>query len=394
MSSLETTILDLKFPNPFVLASGPRTANAESIMNAFHAGWGGAVLETLTLRSEISIRRESHEIRSGRVKWGRIGSLPISPLSLNEWESEIGKIRSAFPNHPLIASVIAGNSPDAWQELASRLSAAGIDGFEINTNYPSYAGKDDRPIELGQDPQALAAIVGWVRAATQVPILVKISPNVTDVLPSARAALEAGADAFTAIAGLRGIGGIDFTDFSPLPTLDAHDMAGTYTGTGLKPVALRWTAVLARAFDVPLLGSGGVSTWQDAVEFFAVGAGAVQVGTAVEWHGIGIIDQLKDGLEDYLEKHGFSNMRVIRGKALPFIVGFDQLDLEYKLVATLVESECIGCDLCVRACNDGGFQAITMVDDIAIVDPAKCDGCGLCIYVCPPDIMSLVPVDR
>lgn len=392
MSSLETTILNLQFPNPFILASGPATSNAASILDAFRAGWGGAILETIAFNSKPSSQREMHEIRSGRVKWGRIGSLPVSSLSLDEWGIEIKKIKATFPNHPLIASILAEESPSAWQELASQLATYRVHGFEINANYASFAAEDERMVELGQDPQALATVIRWVREATELPIFIKLSPNVTDILPVAHAALEAGADAFTAIGGLRGIGGVDFADFSTLPAINANDMAGTYTGIGLKPVALRWTAVLAKALEVPLLGSGGVSTWQDAVEFFSVGASAVQLGTAVDWHGIDIIDQLQQGLEGYLEDHAYSNLKELKGKALPFIVGFDELDLNYKLVATLEESECIGCDLCVRACNDGGFQAISMVDKIAKVDPIKCDGCGLCIYVCPPDIMSLVPV--
>jgi dihydropyrimidine dehydrogenase (NAD+) subunit PreA len=393
MSSLETTILDLKFPNPFILASGPTTANAERVINAFRAGWGGAVLETITLNLPISIETKEHEIRSGRVKWGRIGALPISQLSLEEWCADIEKIQSNFPKRPLIASITAEDSLTAWQELASRLSTSGIDGFEINANYPSFAVEDERMAELGQGSQVLARVIRWVREATPLPLFVKLSPNVTDILPVARTALEAGADAFTAIGGLRGIGSVDLTDFATLPPMNAHNMAGTYTGPGLKPVALRWTAVLAKSLEAPLLGSGGVSTWQDAIEFFSVGASAVQVGTAVDWYGIDIIDQFKQGLERYLEDHMYSNPAEIRGKALPHIVGFDELDLEYKFVAILEESECIGCDLCARVCNDGGFQAISMVDNIAKVDPSKCDGCGLCIYVCPPDIMSLVPVE-
>jgi dihydropyrimidine dehydrogenase (NAD+) subunit PreA len=393
MSSLETTLLDLKFPNPFILASGPATANAERVIDAFRAGWGGAVLETITLNLPMSIETKAHEIRSGRVRWGRVEDLPVSHLSLGDWETEIEKIRTSFPNRTLIASITAEDSLAAWQELASRLSASEIDGFEINANYPSFAVEDERTAELGQDSQALARVIRWVREATPLPLFVKLSPNVSDILPIARTALEAGADAFTAIGGLRGIGSVDLIDFATLPPINAINMSGTYTGPGLKPVALRWTAVLAKSLAVPLLGSGGVSTWQDAIEFFSVGASAVQVDTAVDWHGIDIIDQFKQGIERYLEDHMYSNPAEIQGKALPHIVGFDELDLEYKLVATLEESECIGCDLCVRACNDGGFQAISMVDRIAKVDPSKCDGCGLCIYVCPPDIMSLVPAE-
>ena len=370
------------------------TGNAEKIIEAFRAGWGGVVLETIAMDPSASFDTKSHEIRSGRVKWGRVETMPVSPLSLEEWETEIEVIRNSFPDHPLIASIYAGDSKPDWQELASRLAATGILAFEINSNFPNIAGADSRLIELGQDPEVLARVISWVREVSQLPVIVKLTPNVTDILPAAHAALEAGADGFTATGGLRGIGGIDFESFSTLPSFDTLDMAGTYSGPGLKPVALRWTAVLAKTVSSSILGSGGISTWQDAVEFFCVGAGAVQVGTAVRWHGIEMIHELRDGLEEYLEGHNYESPAELLGKALPNIVGFDELDLEYKLVATLDEAQCIDCDLCVRACNDGGFQAITMVDKIAKVDPKKCDGCGLCIYVCPPDIMNMVPMNQ
>jgi len=394
MSSLETTILGITFPNPFILASGPPTANANRVIEAFKAGWGGAVLETIGFAPVKPFNSKAHVIRSGRTKWGMVDVPAASDMTLDQWEDEIDQIRASFPSRPLIVSIMADDTPSRWQELVYRLEKHQINAFEINGNGPSFAVNDKQADELGQDSQALALAVSWVREVTELPVIVKLTPNVTDIVPLARAAVEAGADGFAATGSLSGIGGIDFDTFSTLPAVNGIHLTGSYSGPGLRPVALRWTAFIAKALPTPILGCGGVSSWQDAVEYFAVGASAVQVGTAVKWEGVHIIDQLKEGLEEYLERRGYRTPADLRGKALPNIVGFDELDLDFKLVATLDEAQCIDCDLCVRACNDGGFQAITMVDKIAKVDSKKCDGCGLCIYVCPPDIMNMVPMNQ
>ena len=390
MSNLETRLLGLTFPNPFILAAGPMTGDAEKIIQAFDAGWGGAVLETIDLHPRAR-SVEAHEIRSGRVRWGRIGGEAESPLSLEQWQAEIDRIRDAYPGRPLIASIAGDGDASSWGEVVRRLELHGVDAFEINAACPGFSLEGRPAKELGQDPAALAMAVGWARAATDLPLIVKLTPNVTDILPAARAALQAGADAFSATGGLSGIGGIDFDTFASLPSQGAGQLAGTYVGPGLRPVALRWTAVLAKALSAPIFGCGGVSTWQDAVEFLAVGASAVQVGAAALWGGVEIINALTLGLESYLEEHAFDHAVDFIGKALPNIVGFDDLDLDYKLVATLDEARCIGCEICVQACMDGGFQAISMLDKIAHIDVLKCDGCGLCVSVCPPDIITMIP---
>jgi dihydropyrimidine dehydrogenase (NAD+) subunit PreA len=168
-------------------------------------------------------------------------------------------------------------------------------------------------------------------------------------------------------------------------------MVGSYRGPGLKPVALRWTASLARKLDRPILGCGGVSEWQDAAEFLAVGASAVQVGAAVEWEGPGIIGRLTQGLQDYLRGKQFESPGELVGRALPKLVEFDDLDLDSQIVAVIDEARCTGCDVCIRACWSGGYQAIQHVGSAARVDRLKCDGCGLCLYVCPAGAIRTMP---
>jgi dihydropyrimidine dehydrogenase (NAD+) subunit PreA len=177
----------------------------------------------------------------------------------------------------------------------------------------------------------------------------------------------------------------------PVPSGETGMLEAHYHGAGLRPVSLRWTANLAKDLDVPIIGCGGVAGWKDAAEYLSVGATMVQVGSAASWQGIQIIDDLKEGLVSFLEEKSFGSVVEIVGKALPNLVDFSDLDLGIKLICTLDEALCTGCKVCVRACDDGGFQAIKIADEIAVIDVLKCDGCGLCIFVCPPDIMRLVP---
>lgn len=394
MGSLETKILGIEFPNPFILAAGPNTSDSSQILDAFDSGWGGAVIKTLKLNPSKQSTVGHHTIRSGRVRWGSVGAELVSEMSLDQWKEEVDRIRESFPKRPLIASIVGDHTPSSWVELVDQLKQFPIDAIEINTGYPIFDEEAVSGKELGQDAEATAKIIGWVRERTNLPVIVKLSPNVTDIIPIANAAHDAGANVFTATSGLSGVAGVELTSLKPLRWGDGDGLAGEYTGPGLRPVALRWTAYIAKSVPKPIIGCGGISTWQDAAEFFTVGASAVQVRNAAIWGGIQIIDDLKAGFSKYLERNNMSSPADLVGLALPKIVGFDELDIEYKMVATLVESECIGCELCARVCFDAGFQAIEMEDEIAKIGYSKCDGCGLCIYVCPPDIMEMVPRDH
>ena len=315
----------------------------------------------------------------------------ISEMSVDRWEEEIDMIRDAFPDRPIIASIMGGGEPYEWQEVVHRLEPHGVDGFEMNASCPNFA--EERGSKLGQDPQSLGLAVSWVREATTLPVIVKLTPNVTDVVALARVAMESGADAVTTTNSLSGLAGIDLDTFTPLPTVDGIGIAGGYGGPGLKPVSLRCTADIAKALPIPIIGCGGISKWQDAAEYLAVGASAIQICTAVMWEGRQIIDKLTKGLEGYLVKHGFSRPQDLIGKALTHIGEFPDLDLSIKLVARIDQDQCNGCGICVKACDSGGFQAITMDDEnkVAQVDSVKCDGCGLCVGVCPLGVVHLAP---
>jgi dihydropyrimidine dehydrogenase (NAD+) subunit PreA len=387
--NLAIDLLGIHFPNPFILSAGPPTAKGSMVIEAFRTGWGGAVLKTIGLVPTPHTSPRVHIIRSGKTKRGMLDIELISDMPIDRWEDEIDRIRHAFPDRPIIASIMGGGEPHDWQEVVRRLEPHGVNGFEMNASCPNYA--KERGGKLGQDPKSLKAAVQWVREVTDLPLIVKLTPNVTDIVTLAQIALQAGADALTACNSLTGLGGIDLETFTPLPTVRNRGMIGGYGGPGLKPVTLRCTASIAQALSVPIFGCGGIENWHDAAEYLAVGAAATQICTAVMWNGVQIIERLTKGLENYLKRQGFSSPADIKGRALPSIGVWNDLDLSWKMVARIDAENCNGCGICVTSCDSGGYQAIVLEKEKAHVDYFKCDGCGLCIGVCPQQAIGMHP---
>jgi len=316
----------------------------------------------------------------------------ISDFTVEEWGREIDLIRNIYPERPLIASIMGGGKPDDWQKIIEQIEPRGINAFEMNVSCPNFAER--KGAQLGQDPESLHMAITWVREATSLPVIVKLTPNVTDIVSLARVAQEAGADAVTTTNTLSGLAGIDLDTFSPQPTVEQIGIFGGYSGPGLKPVSLRCTASVAQNVEIGIFGCGGITRWQDAAEYMTVGASAVQICTAVMWNGYEIISKLKKGLSQYIDKKGYSSPVDFVGVALPRIGTFPDLDLEVKLVASIDADHCNGCGICVKACQSGGFEALEMVDDLAVVNFYKCDGCGLCVGVCPLGFVTMEPADR
>jgi dihydropyrimidine dehydrogenase (NAD+) subunit PreA len=389
MRNLETDLLGMRFPNPFILSAGPPTAKGSMVIEALRAGWGGAVLKTIGLVPTPHSNPRVHTIGSAKNKRGMLDIELISDMPIDRWEDEVDRIRDAFPDRPIIASIMGGGEPYDWQEVVRRLEPHGVNGFEMNASCPNYA--KERGGKLGQDPKSLKAAVQWVREVTDLPLIVKLTPNVTDIVTLAQIAVQAGADALTACNSLTGLGGIDLETFTPLPTVRNRGMIGGYGGPGLKPVTLRCTASIAQKLSVPIFGCGGIENWHDAAEYLAVGAAAVQICTAVMWNGVQIIEKLTKGLEKYLKRQGFSSPADIKGRALPSIGVWNDLDLSWKMVARIDDENCNGCGICVSSCDSGGYQAIALEKEKAHVDYLKCDGCGLCIGVCPQQAIGMRP---
>jgi dihydropyrimidine dehydrogenase (NAD+) subunit PreA len=392
MANLNVKFLEIKFPNPFILASAPPTANGKMVIDAFEHGWGGVVLKTIGLEPTRHPSPRLYIISDSREKNGMVNIELISEFSLATWLDEIDAIRDRFPDHPIIASIMGGGNPFDWQEVEHQLEKHGVNGFEMNVSCPNFA--EHKGAQLGQDPDSLRQAVQWVREASSLPVIVKLTPNVTDIVSLARVAKEAGADAVTATNTLSGLAGIDLNDFKPLGAVDGRGIFGGYSGPGLRPVSLRCAASIARAVDIPIIGCGGITNWQNAAEFLSIGCSIIEVCTAVMWNGFGIINKFTNGLSNYLDKHGFSSPTDIIGKALPNLVQYPDLDLQVRLVANVDVEKCNGCVFCSQACSSAGYQAIEVINQKAVISLTRCDGCGLCIGLCPMKAISMALKDE
>ena len=391
MADLSVDFVGMHFPNPFMLASAPPTRTAEMINRAFAAGWGGAVTKSIALDPAEDLQPRLTSLRHRRRNIGMENVELSTQLTVEEWQREVADIKAAYPDRPLWASIMDAPVEKNWQRLAEALQEAGVDALEINVSCPHGMPSKGMGAFIGQNAELTGDVVSWVKKVSTVPVVVKLTPNVTDISFVARAAKENGADALCTVNTVSGLIGVDLETLTPQPSVGGVSTYGGYSGPGIKPIALRCVAQIAKATGLPVSGLGGLSTWQDAVEFMAVGASTVQVGTTVMWSGYSVIEKLLAGVNNYLDGKGFANLEPVIGAALPKIVEFPEMPLTPRVRAS-VDDTCNGCLLCVTACDDGGFQAITgLKGEIVTIDREKCDGCSLCVMVCPLGSITMVP---
>lgn len=391
MADLSVEFLGMRFPNPFMLASAPPTRTAEMIKQAFAAGWGGAVTKSIALEpaQDLQPRLQPLVHRKRNIGMGNVEL--TTQLTVADWQREIADVKAAYPDRPLWASIMDAPVEKNWQRLAEAVQEAGIDAIELNVSCPHGMPSKGMGAFIGQNAELTGDVVAWVKKVAKVPVVIKLTPNVSDIAFIAQAAKDNGADALCTVNTVSGLMGVDLETLTPLPAIGGVSTYGGYSGPGIKPIALRCVAQIAKATGLPVSGLGGLTSWQDAVEFMAVGATTVQVGTAVMWKGYGIIEGLLYGLNDYLDDKGFIQVTEIIGAALSKIVEFPEMPLAPRAKAS-VDDTCNGCLLCVVACADGGFQAISGVkSEVVTIDSDLCDGCSLCMMVCPLSSITMTP---
>lgn len=391
MTDLSVEFVGMHFPNPFMLASAPPARTAEMIKRAFAAGWGGAVTKTIGLEPAQDLQPRLHPLHMGKRKIGMENIELISQLTLAEWQQELADVKAAYPDRPLWASIMDAPEKKTWQRLTEVIQETGVDALELNVSCPHGMPNKGMGAFIGQNADLVGEVVSWVKGVAKIPVVVKLTPNVTDIAFVAQAAKENGADALCAINTVSGLIGVDLDTLEPLPNVGGLSAYGGCSGPAIKPIALRCISQIAKATGLPVSGVGGLSTWQDAVEFMAVGSGTLQVCTAVMWNGFGIIENLTQGLGSYLNEKGFNDLEALIGAALPNIVEYSEMPLASRVRAS-INGECNGCLLCITACADGGFQAITgSKGEVVMIDGELCDGCGLCMMICPLDSIGMAP---
>ncbi|MDX1476682.1 MAG: NAD-dependent dihydropyrimidine dehydrogenase subunit PreA [Saprospiraceae bacterium] len=389
MPDLSSNLAGISSPNPFWLASAPPTNSGYQVMKAFDTGWGGAVWKTLGVPIINTSSRYGavHYGDKRMIGFNNIELITDRPLSDNL--REIEEVKKYFPDHAVVASLMV-ETREQWHQIVRDVENAGADGIELNFGCPHGMCERGMGSAVGQEPNVLRTIVGWVMEVAQVPVIVKLTPNISDITEPARAAVEGGADAISLINTIQSIVGVDLDTFVPHPVVDGRSTNGGYCGPAVKPIALNMVKNCALDPDVtiPISGIGGIETWQDAVEHMLLGAHNVQVCTAVMHYGFRIVREMTEGLEQYMRDKGFTTLDEIIGRSLDKVRNWEQLNLHYKVVAEIDPGKCIGCQLCYIACEDGAHQAIRLPASagtarIPEIIEENCVGCNLCSHVCP-----------
>jgi dihydropyrimidine dehydrogenase (NAD+) subunit PreA len=395
---LSCELAGIRAPNPFWLASAPPTNTASQVLRAYDWGWGGAVWKTLgkPVRNVQPRFTAMHTAAERMVGFSNIELITDRPLEDNY--REIAAVTARFPDRATIVSLMF-ETEDEWKENIERSIAVGAKGVELNFGCPHGMCERGMGSAVGQEPALVETITRWAVRYAGVPVLVKLTPNVTDIIPPALAAQRGGAHGVSLINTVKSIMGVDLDRMVPLPVVGDASTNGGYCGPAVKPIALHMVGALARHpdFRLPISGMGGIGTWRDAAEFLALGARSVQICTAVMHHGYRIIQDLTDGLGHWMEEKGYRTMDDLIGRAVPNFRPWEELDLNHRVVARIQTDKCIGCQLCYVACLDGSHQCIYLPgadhpdapirlateSRIPWVAENECTGCQLCHLVCP-----------
>jgi dihydropyrimidine dehydrogenase (NAD+) subunit PreA len=394
MADLRTNFLGIKSPNPFWLASAPPTDKKYNVERAFRAGWGGVVWKTLGEDpAVVNVNGPRYgAIHAGDRRLAGLNNIELitdRPLELNL--QEITEVKKAWPDRAVVVSLMVPCEETNWNNIVARVEETGADGIELNFGCPHGMSERGMGSAVGQVPEYIEMVARWCKAATRMPVIVKLTPNITDIRYPARAAKRGGADAVSLINTINSIVGVDLDSFAPVPTIDGKGSHGGYCGPAVKPIALNMVAEIARDAEtrgLPISGIGGIETWRDAAEYIALGCGTVQVCTAVMTYGFKIVEEMIDGLSKYMDSHGFATIDDFRGLAVGNVSDWKYLNLNYIAKAKINQDLCIKCGRCHIACEDTSHQAIThLVDGVRHfeVKDEDCVGCNLCVNVCPVD---------
>ena len=389
MADLSTNFAGIKSPNPFWLASAPPTNSAYQVNRAYEAGWGGAVWKTLGGPVvNVNSRYGALNYRGHKVMGlNNIELITDRPIETNL--KEIREVKRLWPNHAVIASLMVESDQNTWHEIVKKVNDTGADGIELNFGCPHGMSERGMGSAVGQVPEYCEQITTWVMEAAQIPVIVKLTPNVASVVPPGMAAQRGGADAVSLINTINSITGVDLDTLVPNPQVNGKSAHGGYCGPAVKPIALNFLSSLARneEFNLPISGIGGIETWQDAVEHILLGASSVQVCTAAMKHGFRIVTDMTTGLSNWMDEKGFKTISDFSGLSAKVVSKWGDLDLNHRVVAEINPDKCIGCQVCYISCEDGAHQAILRQEGTRVpkINEECCVGCNLCSLVCPVD---------
>ncbi|WP_420584263.1 NAD-dependent dihydropyrimidine dehydrogenase subunit PreA [Ruegeria sp.] len=401
MADLKTNFLGIESPNPYWLASAPPTDKEYNVRRAFEAGWGGVVWKTLGSEGPpvVNVNGPRYGAIYGADRrllgLNNIELITDRPLEVNL--EEMARVKADYPDRALIASIMVPCEEEAWKAILPRVAETGADGIELNFGCPHGMSERGMGSAVGQVPEYIEMVTRWCKKYYDRPVIVKLTPNITDIRKPAEAAKNGGADAVSLINTINSITSVNLDTFSPEPSIDGKGSHGGYCGPAVKPIALSMVSEIARAqatHGLPISGIGGVTTWRDAAEFMALGCGTVQVCTAAMTYGFKIIDELTAGLSKWMDEKGYTDVSQVVGLAVPNVTDWQYLNLNYVAKAKIDQDQCIKCGRCYAACEDTSHQAISMsADRVFEVMDDECVACNLCVDVCPVDgCISMEPM--
>ena len=387
--SLGITFCGIACENPFFLASSAVCTNYDMVARAFEAGWAGVFYKTICKQDIREVSPRFDAVKKGTTF---AGFRNMEQLSENPYEVDFDILRRLKQNYPtkVVIASIMGQFEEEWIELAKLAEEAGCDAIELNFSCPQMrlAGMGS---DIGQDPELVNFYTSYVKRSVKIPVIPKMTPNITQMTRPAMGAYFAGADAISAINTIKSVTMSKEAEVSGKQTLSG------YSGQAVKPIALRF--ILEMSMDpvingthgraIELSGIGGIETWRDAVDFIQLGCRNVQVCTAVMQYGYRIIDDLVSGLQTYLTERGFEKLDDLVGEQLPNFVRPSDLDRDTMVYPKVDHERCIGCGRCYISCMDGGHQAIAFEERQPRIIGTKCVGCHLCRLVCPTGAIGL-----
>jgi dihydropyrimidine dehydrogenase (NAD+) subunit PreA len=387
MADLSTDFLGIKSPNPFWLASAPPTDKEINVRRAFEAGWGGVVWKTLGEDPPVvnvnGPRYATLWSQDRRViGFNNIELISDRPLQINL--DEIRRVKRDFPDRAMVVSLMVPVNEASWKAILERVADTGADGVELNFGCPHGMSERGMGSAVGQVPEYIQQVTEWCKKHTRMPVIVKLTPNITDVRFPARAAHAGGADAV-----INSVMGVDLDRMTMSPVTDGLGSHGGYCGQAVKPIALNMVAEIARdpaTAGLPISGIGGITTWRDAAEFIAMGCGTVQVCTAAMVYGFKIVQDMCSGLSTFMDEKGYASLDDFRGRAVPTVKNWNQLNLNHIEKAVIHQDTCIQCGRCHVVCEDTSHQAIFAMKDGKRhfeINEAECVGCNLCVSICP-----------
>jgi dihydropyrimidine dehydrogenase (NAD+) subunit PreA len=400
MAHLHTTFAGISSPNPFWLASAPPTDKAYNVHRAFEAGWGGVVWKTLGEAGppivNVNGPRYGALLTPDRRMLGFNNIELITDRDLEVNLKEITEVKRHWPDRAMVVSLMVPCEEAAWKAILPRVVDTGADGIELNFGCPHGMSERGMGAAVGQVPEYIEMVTAWCKQHSRLPVIVKLTPNITDIRQPARAAKRGGADAVSLINTLNSIMGVDAATLTMQPATGGKGSHGGYCGPAVKPIALNMVAEIARdpqTAGLPISGIGGIGNWRDALDYIALGSSNVQVCTAAMVYGFKIVQEMTDGLSNYMDEMGFKNVGEIVGRAVPTVSDWKYLNFNSISKAVINQDSCIQCGRCHIACEDTSHQAITQMKSgkrhFEVIE-AECVGCNLCVTVCPvPECITL-----